>query len=277
MKPTDQPLISIIIPTYNSTSTIKNCLDSISKQDFNDYEVIIIDGDSTDETIDIVKSYEMLPALKLYSEPDKGIYDAMNKGILNAEGEYLYFLGSDDSLYNENVLSLIAGQLKKTNAKVLYGNVMMQRHNKNINEGFIHAGEFDLKRLLSDNICHQSIFYHNVVFKSIGDFSLKYPVFADYDLNLRCFANYKFHYTNTIIANFTIGGTSSLVTDTLFEKEKAGNIIKYFFKKLHTKAFVGLRLYLKRAALSGTAQIGFWMRLYCLLIYAKLKTQSLLT
>ena len=94
--------LSIIIPTYNSASVLAKALDSIVKQNFTDWEVLVMDGVSTDNTIKVAQSYND-SRIHIFSEPDKGIYDAMNKGIEKAQGEWLYFLGSDDWLLNGNV------------------------------------------------------------------------------------------------------------------------------------------------------------------------------
>src|SRR3982750_4096075 len=99
------PLLSIIIPTFNSQITIERCLESLSKQTFRDFEILVIDGGSEDNTIGLVKEKQpVLPAVTLVSEKDEGTYDAMNKGIGLSTGTWLYFLGSDDWLYNEQVL-----------------------------------------------------------------------------------------------------------------------------------------------------------------------------
>ncbi len=276
MNSIDHPFFSIIIPTYNSAATIKKSLDSIKQQNFNNYEVWIIAGYSGDLTIEIASGYSNEINLHIVSGKDQGAYDAMNKGIALAKGEYLYFLGSDDTLYNENVLHNIAGNLLQNNASVLYGNVMLRGTNNWVKTEGIHGGEFNLKRLLSNNICHQSIFYHNSVFKKLGGYNLNYKVFADYDFNLKCFANYTFKYMDIIIANFHVGGISTQLTDEEFNRDKNKNVVNYFFKKLFTKAFVDSRLYVQQVALSKNTGIGFGTRLYCLLAYVKLKTQSLL-
>jgi glycosyltransferase involved in cell wall biosynthesis len=269
---------SIIIPTYNSTPTLTRCLDSIINQKNKNFEVWFIDGVSTDGTLDIIKKYQSVyPYINYISESDKGIYDAMNKGIALARGEYLYFLGSDDTLYNENIFAVVSTEIKKSQAKILYGNVLMIGNNESGKyTELLHAGKFDLKRLFSHNICHQSIFYHHSVFKESGNFNTKYAIYADYDLNLRCIANYEFLYLDKIIANFNLGGASTQITDQEFEKDKDANIIKYFLNKLHTKPFVDLRLFVQRAAFSKKVKVSFLIRLYCLLVYAKLKTQSLI-
>ncbi len=273
----NKPFFSIIIPTYNSAGTIAACIESIVQQSFQNIEVLIMDGLSTDSTIEILDEFaQRLPGLKIYQEKDEGIYDAMNKGIDSANGQYLYFIGSDDTLYDKHVLDNIYKLLTATQPKVLYGNVRMQGSNQWVEDGLIHAGEFDLKRLLSHNISHQAIFYHRSVFDKLGKYNTKYPVFADYDLNLRCFANYPFAYTDTIIANFKVGGASTALADPAFENNKLKNIISYFHKQLFSRAFVDCRLFVQRAAFSVGTGIKWPTRLYCMLAYAKLKTQALL-
>src|SRR5688572_7883253 len=101
-------LFSIIIPTFNSSLTLRACLDSIAGQTFKNYEVIIMDGLSEDNTIQLANNYRSsLPNLRVISEKDYGIYDAMNKSIKIAKGSWLYFMGSDDFFYDRGVLENI--------------------------------------------------------------------------------------------------------------------------------------------------------------------------
>ena len=272
----DKPFFSIIIPTYNSANTIAACVESIVQQSFRNIEVLIMDGLSTDGTLQIVNAFKpKLPGLKIRQEKDKGIYDAMNKGIDIANGEYFYFIGSDDTLYDRDVLGDIHKALIASAPRVLYGNVRMQGSNQWVKDGLIHAGEFNLKRLLSHNISHQAIFYHRNVFSELGGYDIKYPVFADYDMNMRCFARYPFVYVDKIIANFKVGGASTGLTDEAFNRDKLKNIIRYFYKQLFSKAFVDCRLFVQRAAFSAGNGISLPTRLYCLAAYLKLKTQAL--
>lgn len=97
---------SIIIPTYNSSATLGQALNSIIEQSFKDFEILIMDGASSDKTVAIAQKIND-PRISIYSEPDSGVYDAMNKGIARARGEWVYFLGSDDWLINNTVLDKI--------------------------------------------------------------------------------------------------------------------------------------------------------------------------
>src|SRR5258706_1902384 len=149
------PFFSIIIPVFNASQTIQNCLASMENQTFTDYEIIIVDGLSSDDTLlKISQSSQHLSNLKVLSEKDEGIYDAMNKGIAASQGRYLYFLGSDDTLYSPTVLETIYSSIQKeNNPDLIYGNVLLG------DTDFVHNGEYDLTRLFYLNICHQSIFY----------------------------------------------------------------------------------------------------------------------
>ncbi|RZL34368.1 MAG: glycosyltransferase [Pedobacter sp.] len=270
-----KPLFSIIIPTYNSWSTIHACLQSIAIQNFKDFEVLILDNLSNDQTPAVVKEFNSKFLLYFFTQKDEGIYDAMNKGIARAKGEYLYFLGSDDTLFSNETLQIVANEIAVSQAKIIYGNVKMQGNSQLVNDGSIYGGEFDLKRLLEHNIPHQAIFYHESIFKHLDHYNIKYPLFADHDLNLRATSVYSFYYIPQIIANFTVGGSSTLLVDEQFKKDKIRNFVNYFSSKIHSKKFISLRYYIKEAAFNGNHKVSPILRAYCVLIYSKLKFQSL--
>lgn len=211
------PLLTIIMPTYNSATTLDNALESIIHQTFQNIEVLIIDGLSSDDSIEIAKKYQLeFSQIKIISEKDKGIYDAMNKGIGIARGEWVYFMGSDDSLYETNTIEQFLKLERIKNFDVLYGNVYSTRFNG------VYDGEFTYSKLTTKNICHQSIFFRKSVFKRIGNFNLKYKSHADWDHNIRWFFSSKVSklYINQVVANYADGGYSSLNEDELFKKEK---------------------------------------------------------
>ncbi|MET0572218.1 MAG: glycosyltransferase family 2 protein [Pedobacter agri] len=268
------PFFSIIIPTYNSSHSINDCFKSVLNQSYNNYEILVIDGLSTDCTSKIVQSYNDAK-ISFMSSKDNGIYDAMNKGIAVASGDYLLFLGSDDTLYNNQVLQKIANKISATNAKVIYGNVKMQGDSELVKNGTIYGNEFDLKRLLVHNIPHQAIFYHKSVFKELGIYNLKYKILADHDFNLRAISKFTFHYDDLTVANFAVGGSSTTMIDESFELDRYKNFINYFINQIHRKEFSDIRLYIKEAALNKRSQVAPLIRIYCLIIYSKLKLQSL--
>ena len=203
------PFFTIIIPTYNSENNLNHLFKSIFSQTFENFEVLIIDGDSKDSTISLSQSYND-NRIKIHSEPDKGVYDAMNKGIKLAKGEWLYFIGSDDFLYNDNVLENVAKKLKRTNRNVFYGNVLIKGNTGWAKDGQIYNGKFSFQKLLKSNICHQSMFYRSTFIKDNQLFyDLNYPVCADWDFNIKCRELTKFLYDETIVAVFNAGGMST--------------------------------------------------------------------
>jgi len=264
---------SIIIPTFNSENTIGKCLKSIYEQEFEDFEVIIIDGKSTDETLSIISAFKNHNT-KVFSEIDEGIYDAMNKGIDLANGKFIYFLGSDDTLFNPQVLKNINYTIDSKTDKIIYGNVKMNGTNKWVKDGTVYGGEFNLKRILSHNIPHQAIFYHYSVFDILGKFNLRYPIFADHDFNIKAFSQYLFKYTELIVADFFVGGASTTKSDH-FAEDRIANIVQYFKKDLAGKTFVPLRYYVHQAAFNSKVKIDVSKKFYFSLIYFKLKIQAL--
>ncbi len=203
--------LSIIIPTYNSASVLPKALDSIVGQTFTDWEVLVMDGVSTDDTLKVAQSYNDR-RIRIYSEPDKGIYDAMNKGIKKARGEWLYFLGSDDWLLNNNVLHNVFAQ-DTDSYDVVYGEVEAPHL------ASMHSGEWSLDTI-DYNRCHQAILYKRTIFKRLGTYNQKYRIWADYDLNLKWFFDEKIRkkHIQTIIAHFSQGGYSTQ-GDTTMQKD----------------------------------------------------------
>lgn len=209
------PKISIIIPTYNSEEFIQTAIESIVIQTYEEYEILIIDGNSSDKTVDSIKKMSQKhQQIRYISEKDKGIYDAMNKGIELAKGEWLYFLGSDDALNDKKVLQKVADTLNGFD--VVYGNVIRSSTQKE------YAGEFTYEKLNQKNICHQALFVHKSVFKTVGKFNLKYKVLADWIHNFAWFSTpkIKHKFIDLVIAKYNDEGFSSNTSDLAFKKDK---------------------------------------------------------
>lgn len=203
----DLPVFSIIIPTYNAEKTLRKAIDSILTQTFKGFEIVIVDGKSSDSSFQIIEEISSkCPAIRFISEKDKGIYDAMNKGVAMAKGEWLYFLGSDDRLFDNNVLNTIYQSLKDQNAELVYGNVYMEETGK------LYDGIFDFNKLLRINISHQAMFFSKNLFAEKGIFNIEYKSHADWDFNLRCFSDESFRsiFIGTTVASFAYGGASSI-------------------------------------------------------------------
>ncbi len=223
-------LITIIIPTYNCERTIKKAVDSIANQSYKNVEILIIDGNSTDNTLKILQEDKQEQKnLVVHSESDEGIYDAMNKGIKLAKGDWLYFMGSDDTFYENTTLENVVNTLKDSDCKVIYGNVKIKGDTGWAKDGDIYDGKFNTLKILNKNISHQAIFYNTKFIKeNIGLFNKDYTVCSDWDFNLRCWSKTDFNYSDIIIANFYSGGLSTNGTDKHFEKDFIDNILKYF-------------------------------------------------
>ncbi|MCX6313025.1 MAG: glycosyltransferase family 2 protein [Bacteroidetes bacterium] len=214
--------ISIIIPTFNSAKTISSALESILQQSFSDFEILIMDGISTDNTLVIAESYSD-ERIKIFSEKDLGIYDAMNKGIKLAQGEWLYFLGSDDRLINSELFSEIMPNLT-SDKDLVYGNVLWG------NTGKKFDGPFDLEKLIKyRNICQQAIFYKRNLFLKIGLFKNEFKYCADHYFNIQCFIACKnIIYVDKTIAIYNNEGKSSLFNDDLFQKTRTLLLIEMY-------------------------------------------------
>ncbi len=267
------PLFSIIIPTYNAAATLATALQSVAQQSFRDMEVLIQDAVSSDNTIEIARSFQdQLGVLRIKSEPDKGIYDAMNKAVEAATGSYIYFLGSDDHLYDPQILNTIAQVIGDTPADVIYGDVYSPRFNGR------YDGRFSPEKIVRQNICHQAMFMHRSVFERIGLFDLQYPAQADWHHNMQWILNAGISrlYIDTIVAHYADGGFSSVNNDMRFRMHKGWLGYKWGKSQLPLKLLRDICL----DSLSFSKQQGqrWWTLRYqimIILVKAKLKLKRL--
>ncbi len=199
------PLISIVIVTRNELKDLKVAISSVQNQTYKNYELIVIDGNSTDGTLGFLK---LSSNIVWVSESDTGPYDAMNKAIKLAKGEYIYFLGSDDYLINATVLTEVSNYLiehlnKKSivNFKVIMGESGIVYPLKPINEVSILKG---------NKLCHQGVFFPlNEIRKLLG-FDERFLIASDQDLIIRAIINnIKIVNYETILACYGPGGLSS--------------------------------------------------------------------
>ncbi len=216
-------IISIIIVTYNAGKAVISTLNSVVAQCFDNFEVIVVDGESTDNTLEIVKSYESkIKNLRIFCEPDKGIYDAMNKGIRLAKADYIYYLNAGDVLYDNDVLKSIAGSLD--GKSVVYGNaITIDAHTGT--EVPYRTGVFSKYRLAHTNICHQTIFYPREALAQ-RQYNLNYRLFADWALNLELWKKVGFKYVDTNIVLYENGGISATQEDKIFASRQKILILK---------------------------------------------------
>jgi len=211
-------VISVIVPTRNAAGTIDACLDSLAAQNFRDFELCIVDAQSSDDTVARIDARRSAIGreVRVISEPDRSVYDAMNKGIASSGGEWLYFLGADDALFDADVLGDMAREMRTNDADVLYGDVIFR------DSGERYSGEFTLERLLFDrNICHQAIFYRRSVLEQHGGYSRRYPIWADWELNIRLFRHpsLRARWVDRTIALYQPRSGVSRAEDPVFSKE----------------------------------------------------------
>ena len=226
MKP---PLISVITPTFNAEAVIERNLQTVISQDYENIEHLFVDNCSSDSTVALIRNYQQKhPHIRLLSGKDQGIYDAINKGMDHSIGDWLFFLGADDTFSHDHLLSDLVAEGWFDQETIVYGNVLIKGDAPWAKDGTVYDGPFTLEKLLQKNICHQALFYPASVKTKIGHYSLKYPVTADWDYNLRCYANYPFKYLNRIIAVFQGGGKSSESDVNSFYRDLPRKVIAYF-------------------------------------------------
>jgi glycosyltransferase involved in cell wall biosynthesis len=220
------PFFTIIIPTYNSASIVARAIESTLEQEFKDFEILIMDGQSNDETVHIANGYGD-KRIRVFSEKDLGIYNAMNKGVTKSEGCWLYFLGSDDTIMSKSILQDVY-EFISDEMDVVYGDVISTRFNGR------YDGEFDYNKILQKNICHQAIFFNKKSFEGIGWFDESFRAHADWDHNMRwIFASkIKNRYIDRTIAIYADGGVSSRTGDDVFNLRRNLNYVKYGRKRL---------------------------------------------
>lgn len=180
----DQPLISIITVTYNADKVIFKTLQSLKEQTFRDFEHIVIDGSSRDNTLQIIKSFG-LPQTKVVSEPDNGLYDAMNKGLRLAKGKYVLFLNAGDIFHDKNTLTKYSEKANK-GFDIIYGDtVIVDSEGKKIADRHLNVPDTLTKESFADGmlICHQAF----MVKKELtSEYNLNYRFSADYDWCVKC-------------------------------------------------------------------------------------------
>ena len=180
----EKPLISIITITFNAGELLKPTVESVMNQTFNDFEHIVIDGASTDNTLEIAR---LNPKVRILSEPDKGLYDAMNKGLKMARGKYLLFLNAGDSFRSDDTLALYAREALK-DRDIIYGDTMIVDKDRQDLRPRHHSAP-DLLTFKSFSkgmlICHQAF----MVKKELApEYDLNYRLSADYDWTVKCIA-----------------------------------------------------------------------------------------
>lgn len=208
---------TIITINYNNGKELRRTIESVINQTLTDFEYVVIDGGSTDDSISIIKEYADRIDFWI-SERDKGVYNAMNKGLSHAHGEYVNFMNSGDSFYSPTVLEEIDSQIGDSD--ILFGNVCNSASGKVY--GGVKAGcEVTFLTLKKEILCHQGTFYRRAIFERHPyDESLK--LIADWKVNVQAivFDNCKVKVVDTIVANYDLTGMSSTQSQLHAEERK---------------------------------------------------------
>jgi glycosyltransferase involved in cell wall biosynthesis len=208
--------ISIITTTFNSGKTIRDTIESVLKQTYQDYEYIIKDGASTDDTLEIIRQYEprFKGKLKVISAPDKGIYDGMNKGIAVATGDVVGILNSDDFYTTDDILQSVYTVLNQSpDLDAVYGDLhYVNRRDLNKCVRYFTSRYFRPCLLRCGFMPgHQSFYCRRTVHERYGLYNLKYQTSSDFDMMVRLFAKYKIKtkYINKDFVTMRLGGMST--------------------------------------------------------------------
>lgn len=202
--------ISIITVCYNSALTIEKTIQSVVNQTYKDIEYIVVDGKSTDTTLEIVGKYKDT-VTHLVSEPDKGLYDAMNKGIALATGDYVGIINSDDTFHSNTVIEEVADFLTQNKVDASIGNII--QHNEAGETKRVYKSDSWTPEKLKIGFMppHPSIFFKRELFDKFGYYHLDFKIAADYELIIRFFLKNKisWKYSGITTTSMLMGGLSS--------------------------------------------------------------------
>lgn len=213
--------ISIITATYNSAAHVANCIESVNSQTYPDIEHIIVDGASKDNTVEIIKAIPNRVA-KLISEPDKGIYDALNKGIQLASGELIAFLHTDDVFATPQTIAHVVDQFTHEEVSGVYGDlVFVNEENKVVRTW--NSGSFNRSMVKKGWMPpHPTLVLRKTVYEQYGLFNPSFRIAGDYDFMLRIMLakDIQLKYLPEVITNMKMGGASTGTIKGIIRKSK---------------------------------------------------------
>jgi glycosyltransferase involved in cell wall biosynthesis len=237
----DFPKISLITVCYNSEQTIEKTFKSIIHQQYSNLEYIVVDGASTDSTLNIIKTYQEYID-KLVSEPDNGIYDAINKGINLATGDIIGIVNSDDYLSTNTLHEVAHTFYSNNNIDVIYGNLKIIKPKNSLEYILKPSLPLNKNKFKGMPMPHPAVYITKKCYKEMGGYSLDYNISSDYEFILRLIQdNKKFLYLDKVLSNMLDGGVSSnnflkSLQESLLIKRRYGcNFIvayNYFFIEL---------------------------------------------
>jgi glycosyltransferase involved in cell wall biosynthesis len=204
--------VSLLTVSFNSFSTITDTIESIRSQDYKDIEYIVVDGNSNDRTVDIIKSYDSFIA-KWISEPDRGIYDAMNKAINLATGDVIGILNSDDFYFTDQIVSQVAGAFEDQSIDVVFGDLVFvdPLNLSKVVRKYSSANWHPAKFAWGFMPAHPTVFIRRKYYQLFGLFKTDYKIAADYELLIRFLYVHKlrYRYLPLTMVKMRRGGVSS--------------------------------------------------------------------
>lgn len=217
--------ISIITITFNSATTLPRALESVQSQTYKDIEHVIVDGASTDSTKELIEAYASSHKnVRWISEPDEGIYNAINKGIAMATGDVIGFLHSDDRFYSPDSIEQIATAFEQYHAEVVYGDLQYCHGAKVVRRW--RSNDFHPSSLKFGWMpAHPTVYVRREVYAQVGPYDEWFRISADYDMMLRIFsAGYKTHYIPEVLVSMETGGASNKNTKARLSKTQEDHI-----------------------------------------------------
>jgi len=201
--------LSIITINYNNADGLRRTIESIVSQTFTDFEYIVIDGGSIDDSVDIIKQYESKITYWV-SEPDKGIYNAMNRGILKATGEYCLFLNSGDWLVDKDVVIDFVNQ--NFEDEIISGNIILFVNENSELRSAIKKEDLGFEHLFNNRIPHPATFIKRSLFEKYGLYNENLKIVSDWEFFLKCLVLENCTYNNfdRVVSYFDMSGISSL-------------------------------------------------------------------
>lgn len=213
--------ISVITAVFNNAQTVADALDSVLSQSYRDVETVVIDGGSTDGTQEILRTYSDRLSI-LVSEPDKGIYDALNKGIGKATGDVIGLMHSDDVFADANVLARVAAVFVDPTVQAVYGDLLYVRKSDTGDVvRYWRPGEFSRRKLVWGWMPpHPTLYLRRSVYGRVGGFDTRYRIAADYDHILRVFSEPALNpvYIPTVLVKMRLGGSSNRSFSSIIRK-----------------------------------------------------------
>lgn len=274
------PKISIITINYNDSKGLEKTINSIVNQTFQDFEYIIIDGGSSDESLDVIKRHE--DGIHYWiSEEDAGIYNAMNKGIRVANGDYLLFLNSGDHLFNKNVL--LKNIEHFNNEDIIYFNVEIRGNNNS--KIVSYPDKLSFFYFFLNGLCHQAVFIRRELFYKYGFYDEELKIVSDWKFFLLTIFKYNSTYKkmNKILSTHYLGGVSTQIDNTeerniVLNQHFSGFVEDYRFFFINYNLMKSNRFKMLREiekSIIGAKLVSFFFRIY-IVLFTKKRLKDLL-